>query len=104
MDIIKFWKRVKFLIKTHKTSQEKIAIYIGIPYKTLRNWIYYNRVPDLETAVHLAVALGASLEYLVYGDDRVQTEKQMLRLLERKSAASKINKLAQVIVDQSKKI
>jgi hypothetical protein len=50
------------------------------------------------------VALGASLEYLVYGDDRILTEKRMLRLFERKSAANRINKLAKVIVDQSRKI
>jgi transcriptional regulator with XRE-family HTH domain len=104
MDIDLFWQRVKFLIKTHKTSQEKIAQYIGIPYPTLRNWIYYKRIPDLETATALAIALGVSMEYLVYGKERKITEERMIRLKERKTAAASINKLAKAIVSQSEEM
>ena len=104
MEIISFWNRVKYLIKTHKTSQEKIAVLIGIPFGTLRNWIYYNRIPDVITACDLAVVLGVSVEYLVYGKERNLAEERANRLLERKTAAAEINRLARIILDQSKQI
>jgi len=104
MDTVSFWKRVKYLIKTHKTSQEKIARYIGLPYGTFRNWIYRNWVPDLQTACDLAVALGTSVDFLVYGKERKKTEERNSRLLERKTAAARINRLAKKIVDQSRQI
>ena len=104
MNIDAFWNRVKFLIKTHKTTQEKIAVYIDIPFRTFRNWIYYKRAPDIGTAVSLSIALGVSIEYLIFGEDRQRIEDRMLRLLERKSAAAEIHKLAKIIVDESGKI
>ena len=104
MDITAFWGRVKFLIKAHKTTQKKIALYIGLSYNTFRNWIFCKRVPDLETAVNLSVALGVSLDYLVFGKERNVTKERMNRLLERKTAAARINRLAKVIVNQSEEI
>ena len=104
MDIDAFWDRVKYLIKTHKTSQEEVARIIGVPLATLRNWIYYKRIPDVFTACRLAIVLGVSIDYLIYGKEREITEERMNRLLERKNAAVKINKLARVILDQSGQI
>ena len=104
MDTISFWKRVKYLIRTHNTSQEKIAGYVGIPYGTFRNWIYKDWVPDLQTACNLAVALGVSVEYLVWGNERDAIKERMDRLQERKTAAKRINMLAREIVDQSSQI
>jgi transcriptional regulator with XRE-family HTH domain len=91
-------------MKTHKITQAETAKIIGIPVGTLRNWIYNNRIPDVETACDLAVILGVTVDYLVYGKDRKPTEERMSRLLERKTAAARINKLAKVILDQSKQI
>ena len=99
-----FWGRVKYLIKTHKTSQEEIARLIGVPPGTFRNWIYHNRIPDAETACNLAVVLGVSVDFLIYGKERSITEEHNSRLLERKAAAAHINRLAKEIVDQSGKI
>jgi len=104
MDAVSFWERVKYLIRTHKTTQPKIAELIGIPPGTFRNWIYHNRIPDIETACDLAVVLGASVDFLVYGKERDMIEAHNARLLERKNAAARINKLAKVIVRQSREI
>ena len=101
MDSEPFWERVKYLIKTHKTSQEKISGLLGIPTGTFRNWIYHRRIPDAETACDLAMALGVSVDFLVYGKERDITEEHNGRLLERKAAAARINRLAREIVDRS---
>ena len=104
MDTVSFWERVKYLIRTHKTTQSKIAELIGISPGTFRNWIYHNRVPDVETACDLAVVLGVSVDFLVYGKERDIVEAHNSRLLERKAAAATINKLAKVIERQSRQI
>lgn len=104
LDIIEFWNRVKYLIRTHKTTQDNVAQLINIPVGTLRNWIYQNRVPDVGTACNLAVVLGVSVDFLVFGKERNVNEERMNRLLERKTAAARINKLAQHILDQSSQI
>ena len=101
MKLLPFWERVKYLIKTHKTTQDEIAGLIGIPLGTLRNWMYNNRLPDVETGCDLAVVLGVTVDYLVYGKNRKVIKERMSRLLERKTAASRINKLAKDILKQS---
>ncbi|MCL2231792.1 MAG: helix-turn-helix domain-containing protein [Treponema sp.] len=104
MDIVSFWERVKYLIKTHKTTQPKIAELIGMPPGTFRNWIYHNRIPDVETACDLAAILGVTVDFLVYGKERDMVEERNSRLLERKTAAATINRMAKIIVRQSKQI
>ena len=104
LDIEEFWEREKYLVKTHKTSQEKIAALIEIPYATLKNWIHYRRMPDARTVCDLAIVLGVSVEFLVYGKERNFVEERNKRLLERKTAAAAITRLAEVILDQSKQI
>ena len=96
-----FWKKVKYLIKTHKTTQLNIAGLIGISYGTFRNWIYHKYIPDMHTVVNLSIVLGVTLDYLVFNKDRSSTEEQQKRLRERKDAAAEINKLAKDIVHKS---
>ena len=93
-----------FLIKTHKTTQKEIAALIGIPLGTLRNWIYNNRYPDVQTACDLAVVLGTTVDFLLHGKNRRVVEERMNRLLERKTAASRITRLAKDILEQSGQI
>lgn len=102
--ILPFWKRVKYLIKTHKTSQEEVAELIGIPLGTFKNWIYNNRLPDIQTGCDLAVVLGVTVDFLVYGKNRKIIQERMSRLLERKTAAGQITKLAKDILTQSGRI
>lgn len=99
-----FWGRVNYLIKTHKTTQKEIAGIIGVPFGTFRSWIHHNRIPDVYTACDLAVVLGTTVDYLVYGKDRNATEARMKRLLERKTAAAQITKLAKIILTRSSQI
>ena len=104
MDVIQFWKRTKALIKANKTSQEKIAVKIGVPYGTFRNWIYNNRIPDVDSACGMAAALGVTVEYLVYGKDRRITEKRTRYLSLQKTVTARIGRLAEKILDQSKRL
>ena len=99
-----FWAQVKYLIKMHKTSQAKVAALLGIPLGTFRNWIHYNRIPDVKTACFLAIMLGVSVDFLVFGKERELIVEHNNRLLERKTSAARINKLAKVIVKHSVKI
>ena len=104
LEIQPFWKRVNYLIKTHKTTQKEIAALVGIPFGTLRSWIFHNRLPDVATGCDLAIVLGVSVDYLVYGKKRKIVEERMSRLLERKTAAAQITKLAKDILNQSSQI
>ena len=101
MDIELFWKRVKFLIRAHKTTQKNVAGLIGIPFNTFRNWMHYNRSPDITIVVNLSIVLGVTLDNLVFNEDWNSIEKQKERLKERKDAAAEINKLARDIVNKS---
>ena len=101
MDIEQFWKRVKFLIKAHKTTQENVAGLIGVSFSTFRNWIYYNRSPDIQIVINLSIVLGVTLDNLVFNEDWNSIEKQKERLKERKDAAMEIGKLAKNIIDKS---
>lgn len=100
MDILSFWDRVKNLIKANKTSLQKTSVSIEVPYNTLRNWVYYSRIPDVETACDLAKTLNVSVEFLVYGRDRNIKEEYLAYLKERKEATAKITKLAGEITEQ----
>ena len=91
---IPFWERTKKLIKAHKITQEKFALYIGVVPGTFRNWIYYGIVPDVITASNIADALGVTVEYLVKGTDGKAMEEREKDVLLRKSAATDIRKMA----------
>ncbi|MCL2833507.1 MAG: helix-turn-helix domain-containing protein [Treponema sp.] len=88
-----FWGRVKSLIKAHKLSQAEFANHISINPPTFMGWIYHDRMPDIETALYMAAALGVSLEYLIFGADGKATETRMQQTEERKNAALRIQKL-----------
>ena len=104
MDIDDFWSKIKFLIKSHKTTQENIARLIGIPFNTFRNWMHEGRSPDIQTVVNLSIVLGVTLDYLVFDTEWSSTEEQQKRLLERKEAAAEITVLANQILKQSSQI
>ena len=88
-----FWKMVNSLIKAHKITQAAFSAHIGVNYNTFRGWMYNKRVPDMETALHMAAALGVSLEYLVFGAEGKTGEVHAQQVKERKMAAFRIGKL-----------
>jgi len=64
-----FWERVKKIIRSHKTSQEKFASHLNVNCNTMKHWMCYGILPDVVTASNIADALGVSIEFLVKGDD-----------------------------------
>ena len=89
-----FWKRVKDLIKAHKISQKRFAEHTGINYSTLKSWMHFDRIPDVNTACDIADALGVSMEYLVRGDNQKVQQKKAKAVRKRKIAAANIRKMA----------
>jgi transcriptional regulator with XRE-family HTH domain len=101
-----FWGRVKILIRAHKISREKFAAYIGISYDTFRNWIRYNRLPDIYTACDIADALGVSVDYLARGKDGtdISLENRKKAVYLRKTVIANIKKMAIKIVKDTHSI
>jgi transcriptional regulator with XRE-family HTH domain len=56
--------RLKRLRETAGLSQSKLAAKAKVPVMSLRNWEQDKRVPRLDTAARLAVAMGVSLDDL----------------------------------------
>jgi len=62
-----FWANVKKLTRAHKMSQEKQASVIEVSYGTLKHWMCYGLLPDIETAFNIADVFGVTVESLVMG-------------------------------------
>ena len=62
-----FWLRVKEKIRQENTTQEWVANECGINVSTFRGWITKKVMPDVESALAIAVALNTNIEYLVLG-------------------------------------
>ena len=94
MDTILFWERIKTQLKLHKVSQSRFADYVDIPLNTLRGWMYHKRIPDLDSALTMASALGVSIEYLAYGNEHeiIEEEKER-RCAAREAAARMLNEI-----------
>ena len=89
-----FWGRVKKLIKAHKISQEKFAAYIGVSFGTLKNWLLFDRIPDIVTGCDIADALGVSVYVLARGENRKSRKNRERSIRLRKNAAANIRKMA----------
>lgn len=64
-----FWELVKGEIRRSNTTQEWVSRRAGISFDTFRGWIAHNRLPKADDAVHIAMVLGTTVEYLVTGKD-----------------------------------
>jgi transcriptional regulator with XRE-family HTH domain len=95
-----FWGRVKILMRAHKISQKNFAAYIGVSFGTFKNWMGYNRLPDIYTACDIADALGVPIDYLARGEDgtRISLQNREKTVYMRKTAISSIKKMAMKIV------
>ena len=74
-------------------SQMQYADFMGFRYHTLRNWIYYERVPTLQDSYDIAYSLGVSLEYLLSGKDRDLADIRKRELELRKTAGKLLKKV-----------
>ena len=70
MDAKKFWLRVKQLSKARKTTQREMAEYLGLPLRTLQNWIQRGIFPLFPDGYRMAVFFGVSVEYLLTGKEK----------------------------------
>ena len=70
MNIVKFWKRVKGILKEKGITQGTAAKSCNVPVNTLRFWMTKEYYPPLNFAAGLARFLGVSIEYLVYGKEK----------------------------------
>ena len=70
MDANDFWNRVRVLIKREKTTQKALAEYLGVPVRTLGNWIYRGLYPVITEGYYIAQFLGVSVDYLVTGKEK----------------------------------
>ena len=99
MDKDTFWGRAKPLIKAHNMTQRQFAEHMGFSPHTVRNWIYYDRVPELSAAYDIAFTLGVTLEYLLGGKNKDITEIRLKEIDSRK-AAGRILKMMEKIQEQ----
>ena len=88
-----FWERTKKLIKTNNLTHEKFALKMNISYSTLKYWMCYGLVPDVDTACQIADLLEVPLEYLVKGERQTKNTESK----KRKTAAVAIMKMAYAI-------
>ena len=63
-----FWTRTKMLIKSHETTQRKLALDCGLQERVIENQSMNNRIPKADEAVKIARALNTTVEYLVTGE------------------------------------
>ena len=70
MDAKNFWIRVKRLLKDNKTSQKALAEYLGIPLRTVVNWIYRGIFPLITEGYLMSKYFGVSVEYLLTGKEK----------------------------------
>jgi len=104
MDTIKFWKRVRTQIRAHKVSQTQLAEHIGLNPRTFQGWIYHNRLPDIDSALLIAAALGVGVEYLVTGQDGKAMMIRAQQVEERKIAAARIKKMIRAMRQEIKRV
>ena len=104
MDTKSFWNRVKLQIRAHKLNQTQFAEYIGMNPRTFQGWIHHNRIPDIETALLIAAALGVGVEYLVEGKDGKAMEIRARQVEERKIASARIKKMIRTMRKEIKRV
>ena len=98
-----FWDRVKMLLKAHKMTQKQFAQMINIPLSTLYRWLHFNTVPDTYTVYAIAVSLGVTSNYLLGGEEK-DIEYRRLSELAAREALSKVEDIAQLILEEAGKI
>ena len=88
-----FWQRIKQLIKNTNTSQRVLTEFMGIPFRTLENWMYRSILPMIQDGYLIAQFFGVCIEYLITGRERKDQMKiSAIRSLVRKTD-KKLSKL-----------
>ena len=69
MHVVKYWNRVRVLLRSQGITQEAFAKKCHIPLGTLKGWMAKNYWPPFDDAGRIARHLGVSLDYLFYGKE-----------------------------------
>ena len=70
-----FWQRINQQLKKKNATQKDLAAFIGIPQRTIENWIYRGNFPLITEGYRMAKFLNVSIEYLVTGKERNDENK-----------------------------
>ena len=70
-----FWGRVNNHLKNKKASQKELAAFIGVPLRTLQNWMYKGILPLITEGYRMAKFLNVSVEFLITGKERNNENK-----------------------------
>ena len=62
MDAESFWNKVKSILYEQSKNQEWLCEQTGIVIGTLRNWIYYKRLPNVDDGIRIVESLGLTME------------------------------------------
>lgn len=62
MDAESFWNKVKSILSEQSKNQEWLCEQTGIVIGTLRNWIYYKRLPNVDDGIRIIESLGLTME------------------------------------------
>ena len=64
-----FWNKVKAILSEQGKNQEWLCEQTGIVIGTLRNWIYYKRLPNIDDGTRIIESFGMTMEqFKVYPD------------------------------------
>ena len=62
MDAESFWHKVKSILSEQGKNQEWLCEQTSIVLGTLRNWIYYKRLPNIDDGIRIVETLGLTME------------------------------------------
>ena len=93
MDVKYFWQRVKQSLKELKVTQRELAEYLGIPIRTMENWMSRGIYPLVSDGYRIAKYLGVSVEYLLTGREKPLDSKKASIYSLLKQAGEKVRKL-----------
>ena len=69
MEAESFWNKVKAILSEQGKNQEWLCEQTGIVIGTLRNWIYYKRLPNIDDGTRIIESFGMTMEqFKVYPD------------------------------------
>ena len=72
-----FWLRVKQLLNRTNTTQKDLAKFIGVPQRTIENWIYRGTIPYINDGYRMAKFFGVSVGFLVTGKEEETKKKEI---------------------------
>ena len=71
MDAEIFWNKVKAILSEQDKNQEWLCEQTGIVIGTLRNWIYYKRLPNIDDGTRIIESFGMTMEQFKIYPDRL---------------------------------